>query len=531
MGDWKKDAPVVADWRAEAPVVEDERPRTEGGAEGGGGSDSAPPKSIPHQSKFGGPADFLKSFADTAALGAGPQIEGVMAAIAQDGSNLLNGEPLHPKTTPAEAYEAVRDMGEREHAESAKTAVGNIAQLPGMLATPIPVKALPRSAALGQKALRGGVVGGGVGAVQGAINSSADLTSKDDVFKQYAQMLLDAGAGGVGGFAAGTVTGGTLGLLEKPLRSTARKLPMDMLGVGEPARRSMQRQGIYDDAGDELLNLIRPLRSGMRKASLTEDAVTELQKRGIGLDDAIEAVDQAAPTGVTDTGAMAAATRGRASPFAVGSVQDKQVAARMNKEANNMLTNHGDLLPEVPAPLSLAEAEAFKQRFGPAVAKQLRHAGEPAAKTDALAETYRALKNANEEAARAVDPALAGDFIGAKKSYQRLAAPLEGANVERAGMRSSDFDWGDALTNPAPPAPGWLAKLTNSVPVAGPLITGGLNLAGRAYGRGTAAKLAEFLANGAEANTGGGVGGIAGQSAESALLGPYLDLLEPENQK
>lgn len=512
----------MADSFEEDSFEPDDRPRTEGGAQGGGGSDSAPSKPIPKRDRMGGLKEFLKSWANTAALGAGPQIEGGMAAVMQDFNNLIEGEPLNPKVTPLDAYREVRDMGKREHADAEKTAAGNIAKLPGMLMTPSPVKVAP-GASIPKRALAGAVVSGPTAAISSIAQSPIDLTQEHSM-KEYLDLLKDTGTAFGVGTLTGAGTGAGLGLLEKPLRSTARKLPMDILGVGEPARRSMQRQGIYDEAGDELLKLVRPLRSGMRKGSLTEDVLDELQKRGKNIGAAEAAIDAAAPDGVMTTEDLAESIRDRSTPYQRGSVQDKQVAKRMGREADNAMLNHGDLLPEVPAPVSLAEAEAFKQRFGPAVAKQLRHAGEPAAKTDALAETYRALKNANEEAARAVDPKLAEQFTNAKKRYQLLAAPAEGANIERSGMRSSDFDWGEMLSS-APAPDSALSKLVQNSALAA-AIKAPIDLAGRAYGRGTAAKLSEFLANKAQQNTGGSAVGIG--SAEA--LEPWSRFLREEEQ-
>jgi hypothetical protein len=481
----------------------------EGGAEGG---NEGPSKPLDRGTLQPGTIkDFAKSLANTAALHAGPQIEGVIGAVAHSAT-----DPMQLNGTDLDAYRAVRDMGAEEHARSANTMAGKAAEIPGMLATPIPVKGLGPGASVGAKAARGAMVGGVAGLIQGAATSKGDLTKMST--PQIKQVLLDSLFSGVGGAVAGGALGGAMGVAEPPLRSTARKLPMDMLGVGEPARRSMQRQGIYDQAGDTLLSLVRPFRSGMRKGSLTEDALAELKARGENLDDVISSLDTKSGGKTVNPGSMAVSVLRGAESFSKGGLQSKQVADRMGAEAEGLLESLGD------QPIPLARAEKFKStEFGPGVAKLLRHAGEPAAKTTALGETYRALKTANEAGAANVDPALAQKFIAAKQRYGELAAPLEGANVERSGMRSSDFDLGDLAGN-APMPDSLLAKVGNSIPGVGPLLVAGGNAVGRAYGRGMAANAAEFAANRMANNTGGGVGG---QSAAS-LLQPYLDLLHDE---
>lgn len=515
VDDWQ-DAPTPGE--PGSPGVNQYDPKTPPMTAGGAHLGPARPK--------GTALDAVKSWANRAVQGAGPQIEGAMGAYMQDAKNLVEGEPFHPKISPMDAYRGVRDLGEEEHRKSEDTDMGAIGGAIGSFSTPVPVKGLGPGASVGAKAWQGAKVGGAVGALGGAATSKGDLTKLDS--ENWKRVIADALVGGAGGVVGGATVGGAMGAIEKPARSVARQLPMDMLGVSEPARRSMQRQGIYDEAGDSLLELVRPFRSGMRKGSLTEDAVAELGKRGQRLESAESALDAAAPGGVVTTGGMADAVRARAKPFEAGNLQDKQVASRMNKEASNLLDTLGSTDPEIGARIPLAEAEAFKQRFGPGVAKLLRHAGEPAAKTTALGETYRALKGANEAAAADVSPKLAAAFKKAKRDYSQLAAPLEGASVERSGMRGSDFDLGEALSSgPAPTS--FLGKL-GELPGAG-LVKVPLDLAGRAYGRGVGANIAEFLANRMARNTGGAVGGVGGGAiaskvARSDALAPYLRLLE-----
>lgn len=458
--------------------------------------------------------DMAKSWANKAARGAGPQIEGAMAAVLQGAQNsaedehaAMTGDATGEQLSPRDAYRDVRKMGENEHARAERTRLGSLGGAIGSLSTPVPVKALGPGASIGAKAAQGAKVGGALGLAEGAATSQADLTQMDTA--SLKRLALDALFGGVAGAGGGAATGATFGSLEPVARSTARKLPMDMLGVGEAARRSMQRQGVYDKAGDELLALSRPLRSGMRKGSLTEDALAELQRRGESLDDVIGSIDAKSGGQTVTTGGMSDAIKARAKPFESGSLQDAQVAKRINKEADNVLSSVGSTDPEIGAAIPLAEAEAFKQRFGPAVGKQLRHAGEPAAKTDALAEVYRGLKEASESGAQSVDPALAARFVGAKDDYRNLAAPLSGANVERSGMRSSDFDFGDLLSSTPTPGSG-IGALVEKVPVAGPAVVAGANALGRAYGYGTGANLAEFAANRMVNNSGGALGAALG---------------------
>lgn len=497
--------------------VEDWEDVPEGGAEGGAEGPSKP-YVPPVRKNAGTPLDAVKSLANSAALGGGPQIEGAIAAA------------MAPPGQQGEAYEEVRDLGTKEHAKSDDTWWGTAGRALGMFATPIPVKGLPKGAGALKHAKQGLKVGVPVGMAHGALNSDADLTkkTKDDDWSQWAELLKDTGVGGLGGGVTGALAGGSLGAIEKPARQTARRLPMDMLGVTEPARRAMQRQGVYDAAGDDLLALVRPGRSGMRRGSLTEDAVTELQKRGEAQGETISAIDAKSGGKTVNPGSMATSVLRGAKPHTTGNLHRKAVAERMGDEAENLVASLGD------EPISLARAEEFKQDFGPAAAKKLKHSGEPAARTDALADTYSAIKTANEAGAANVDPALAQKFIGDKQAYQRLAAPLEGAGVERSGLKASDFDWGEALNAPRAPMPGALQKMVDSVPVLGPAITGGLNLAGRTYGMGTAANLAEFIANRAANNSGGGVGGQLGDEGASLAadkLAPWSKFLDEEDRK
>lgn len=452
-------------------------------------ANEAQQRAMANTTRRGTVRDALNSAADTAALGAGPQIAGVMGAVAN--------AALNPGTDDLAAYRDVRDESAKDLAASESTTMGQAAKPIGMLATPIPVKSLGPEAGAAAKAEQGMKVGGAVGAVHGAATSKGDLTkmSTDDLVR----VALDGIFGGIEGGLGGAAAGGAAGAAEVPLRSTARRLPMDMLGVGEAARRSMQKQGIYDQAGDDLLSLVRPFRSGMRKTSLTKDALEELKARGVSLDDSIAAVDAKSGGKTVNPGSMAVSTLRGAKPHVEGNLHDKQVAGRMGDEAENLLESLGD------QPISLAKAEEFKQRFSPAVAKLLKHAGEPAAKTTALGETYRSLKTANEAGAANVDPKLAADFIKAKQNYNRLAAPLEGANVDRANVRGSDMEWGDALNQPETPFMSKLAEAGIPKWMSGAVVTP-LNLAGRAYGRGAAANAAEFLANRLSKNTGGVVG-------------------------
>lgn len=456
--------------------------------------------------------DAAISWADTAGLGAGPQISGAIGALANSATQVFRDKP----GGDLEAYREVRDESGRRIEQAEKTGAGQAIKPLAMISTPIPVKSLGPGASVEARATQGAKVGFGVGALHGGVNSKGDLTKLDTA--SLKRVLLDSLFEAVPGAAGGAMVGGAMGVAEPVARGVARKLPMDMLGVSEPARRSMQRQGIYDASGDDLLDLVKPFRSGMRKGSLTEDALAELQARGENLDDVIGAIDAKTGGQTVSPDSMGVSVLRGAKPYAKGSLHDQQVAGRMGDEAESALATLGE------EPISLADAEKFKQRFGPAVAKDLRRAGEPAAKTTALADTYRALKTANEAGAMNADPDLASKFMDAKADYARMAAPLEGASVERAGLGSSEFDIGDMTAAPAPS--GTLGKVLESVPVAGPAAIWAGNRIGQTYGRGAAANLAEFFANRMANNSGGAVA----SQASSGLLQKYLDLLNEKER-
>lgn len=498
-----------------------EAPAGEAGGPGhdqykGGEPESDRQRAQANTKRAGNAEDFRLAFADKAALGGGPQIAGAIGALANAATQGFQDKP----TSDLDAYRSVRDDSAKDIALAEETNAGDVGGAIGMLATPIPGKPLPKGAGALKHAVRGGKVGAGAGALHGALNSEADLTKTDDGWGKYASLLKDTVVGGVGGGLTGAATGGALGALEKPARQTARKLPLDMLGVTEPARRAMESKGISDASGDALLELIRPGRSGMRKGSLTEDAVAALGKRGQGVEGSIDAIDAVTGGKTVSPDSMAVSVLRGSKPYTKGGLQSKDVAGRMGDEAENLLASLGD------EPISLADAERFKsEEFGPAVAKELKMAGEPASKTKALADTYRAIKTANEAAAANVDPALARDFMNSKEAYQVLAAPLEGANALRSGMKGSDFDWGEALSTPDTPLIDKLAQAGVPRWMAGAVVTP-LNLAGRAYGRGATAKGLELLADKATQGVGGGAAGTGGDflgSKAADALGEYLD--------
>ena len=102
-------------------------------------------------------ADAAKSFANKAALGAGPIIAGGIGALANAATQGFADKP----TSDLDAYRAVRDDSARELESSENTTAGQAVTPLALIATPVPVKGLGPGASVGQKALQGAKVGGG----------------------------------------------------------------------------------------------------------------------------------------------------------------------------------------------------------------------------------------------------------------------------------------------------------------------------------------------------------------------------------
>src|SRR5262245_31071065 len=86
--------------------------------------------------------DAAKTFANKAALGAGPQIAGAMGALANAAT-----QGFQDKTTShLDAYRSVRDDTAKQLKASENTLAGQAVAPLATIATPIPVKALPKGA-------------------------------------------------------------------------------------------------------------------------------------------------------------------------------------------------------------------------------------------------------------------------------------------------------------------------------------------------------------------------------------------------
>lgn len=175
--------------------------------------------------------DAAKTWANTAALGAGPQISGVMGAIANAAT-----DPMQIRGKDIDAYRDVRDDTARDLASSENTSAGQMAKPLGVVSTPIPVKALPYGASGGAKIWQGAKIGGGAGFVHGA------ATSKGDILKgEWEQIIRDALMQGVPGAAGGAVAGPLFGVTEKPLRSVAETQALRAAGLRGGIKNSIRK--------------------------------------------------------------------------------------------------------------------------------------------------------------------------------------------------------------------------------------------------------------------------------------------------
>ena len=496
----------------------------EGGEGGRGGSDAQPrkPHVEPERHEMGSPLDAVKNWANVATLGAGPQLEGAMAAVTQDAKNLIAGEPFHPKVTPAEAYREVRDMGAKEHEKSADTWWGRMATLPGMLSTPVPIKALPKGASTAAKAEHGMHVGALTGGLHGAINSDVDFTNKDNDWSKYAELLKDTGWGTGGGALLGGAGGATLGRLEKPLRSTAETQALRAAGLQSGIKNSVQKDlGVVgmDEArkvGRRFLDegLIPPIGSSESVAARAKN-LEQQAGNSIGA-----TLAKAETSGKFDAKANADAVRKM--------LADESAVA--------------DLLSGEKARL-LADALEAQGRRTPG-----SFVGQNKAKSDAW-------KSANFAADAPMAPVLYRKGVGAARDdIERQVSNVLGPE-DGAALRSANEQWGVAAdaqklannraTRDAAKKgfglPEILAMTTGAGAAGGHAVghgaegaLGGLAVALGAkgfdkYGHSSAARLADFLANRTARNTGGGVGGSAGSTAASALA-KYLDALGDDEQ-
>jgi hypothetical protein len=218
--------------------------------------------------RLGSPADAAKSWANSMMMGAAPQAEGALGAMAKAAVQPLEhrDKPQDPHEQLQElldAYRSVRNAGAAEHAQSDNTVLGHMGNAAAYI-TPHPLIPTPTAAeaaipALGKianpvakRAVVGGAVGTGVGMASGAANSPADLTKMDPA--EAKRFLYDTFKGGAGGLATGATLGAGSAMAEGPTRALSQEQALRAAGLQAGIKNSIQK-----DLGVENMEQAREL--------------------------------------------------------------------------------------------------------------------------------------------------------------------------------------------------------------------------------------------------------------------------------
>jgi hypothetical protein len=476
--------------------------------------------------------DAAKSWADTAALGAGPQISGAMGAMAH---SLTDPAQLHG--TDLDAYRSVRDDTKRDLEQAEDTHAGETGSILGAFSTPIPVKALPRGAALAERALQSGKVGGGLGLIHGLATSKADLTnpSYDDIGRAIRDSLM----GGAEGFIGGATGGAVLGAAQPKLEGLAETQALRAAGLrGGISNQLRQQLGVENmsearQLGRQFLDegLIPAVGSaesvGKRAQALEGQA-------GGSVGSIMNEADVSTMRAPQPQPIMGQTSAGR--PSNMPQPKPGFDFDAMSKASHGAL-NDSTMVAEGQASKARALADAF-------AAQEQRtpgsFVGANKAKSDAwrsanfsadapmAAVLYRKAVGAGRDdiarqVAQAIGPGRAADLAAANKKYGIAADALklaENATTRDAAKKGIGMHEALALLGGAT-AGGGAHGLSGGVSGAGAGLAASLGMkALDKYGHSTAARGADWLAKQAGSNTGAGMG-----SASAEALAEYLKLL------
>lgn len=474
-------------------------------------------------------ADAAKTFANKAALGAGPVISGGMGALANAATQGFQDEP----TSDLDAYRDVRDDTARELKASENTTLGHAITPLAAIATPIPVKALPRGATIPQKALRGAEVGGGTGFASGLVNSKVDLTRPTpEGLRRALSEALVSGATGAGG---GYLGGATLGAAEPKLRSFAEEQALRAAGLQSGIKNSLKTDLGLNDMTEARALGRRFLDEGLIPLVGSSEAVAKrAEKLGGAAGQTIGATmnkadvatmhTPAPPPGQTTAGrpsnvkpqpgfdydAMADASNGvldRAT-----SVAD-DLSGGKARDLAEALRAQGKRTPGSFVGANQAKSDAWKSaRFdqdAPMSAQMYRKAV-GAARDDIERQVADALGPADAAALRS-----ANEKFGVAADAQKLAANESQRRASRKG-----FTTGDLVALLGGGTAGGFTGNTGLGLGGGLAASLGLKAADK-FGHSTASRFSDFLAKRAAANTGG---------ATAGALAPYLELLDEEKK-
>lgn len=476
----------------------------------------------------GTPWDAVKNAANVAALGAGPQIEGGMAALAA--GLQAHESPAARDDAMLAAYRGVRDMGTKEHDAAARTHWGQTGAGVGMLASPVPFKPAA-GASIPRRIAQGAIVGGGTGLLHGAATSKADLTTLDrGAFKEA---LTNAIVQGITGSGGGAITGGVVGASRSPLKNTAEEQALRAAGLRGGIQNQIQKKlGLsnIEEAralGRQFLDEgLIPLVGSAEKVAKNAENLQGMAGNTIGAE---LAAAQASGKPFSNS-RMAAAAR---DPLQIAPGKSTAVADLASGKARDFadaLDAQGQATPGNWVEANRAKSDAWAS-------------ANFADDAPIAAQLYRksvgsARDNIEQQLREAMGPEAAASLNKANKRYGIAADALKLAdNAGTRDVAKKGFGLPEimAITTGAGAAGGHAA---GGHSVEGAL--GGLALALGAkgfdkYGHSSAARFADFLRKRAEANTGGSVGGqlgaLGGDKARDALA-PYLELLKrPEEPK
>jgi len=478
---------------------------------------------------MGTAGDALRSFADKAALGAGPQIAGAMGAVANAATQGLQDKP----TSDLDAYRDVRDDTARDLKVSENTTLGQAVTPLAAIATPVPVKALPRGASIPAKALRAAEVGGGVGFAGGLINSDVDLTrpTPEGIKRALGQAFVSGGLGAGGGYVGGAM----LGAAEPKLRSFAEEQALRAAGLQSGIKNSLKTDLGLNDMTEARALGRRFLDEGLIPPVGSSEAVA---KRAAGLEGragqtigaTMNKADVATmhtpppPPGQTSTG--------RPSNVKPRPGFDYNAGA---DNAHRMLDDASSVADDMSGSKARDLAEAFRRQ---AQRTPGSFVGANKAKSDAWksarfdadapmsAQLYRKAVGAiRDDIERQVGDALGPDDAAALRSAnekfgvaadaQKLAANESQRRASRKGVTM-----GDVLALTTGGTAGGFAGHPGLGVGGGLAASLGLKAADK-FGHSSASRFSDFLAKRAAANTGG---------ATAGALAPYLELLEEEKK-
>lgn len=471
--------------------------------------------------------DATKSAANAAALGAGPVIAGGMGALANAATQGFHDKP----TSDLAAYRSVRDDTAKDLASAENTELGQAAAVPGMLATPLPFKALPKGAGFGAHAIQAGKVGGTLGTIHGAATSKGDATKMD--MDEWGRLLGDALKGGAAGAAGGAA-------MSPVVRGLNRN-------VSEPALNSVAETQALRAAG---------LRGGIKNSI----------KKDLGLsnmDEARELGRKFLDEGLIPPIGSSEAVAGRAEKLAnmAGNAKSSVLSegdvvagnfdfAKGAKAARDRLGAESRVARDLSGKKANDFADAFEAQ---GVETPGSFVAADKAKSDAwrsasfaddapmAAQLYRkAVGATRDDIERQIGAALGPDKAAtlnrANKQYGVAADAMklaENASTRDAAKKGFGMPEILAMTTGAGAAGGH--ALGHSAEGA----IGGLGLALGAkafdkYGHSSAARFSDFLAKRAAASSGGVAGNAVAEKLAPKLedkLAPYLEALERDNER